>query len=82
MDSTENIRREMVAEINSNPNPREKLEAEYGKENVWNIAELQEQFKVKGFLAPYACVERRSDGATGTVMFQHSPRFYFHFQKD
>lgn len=79
-DPTENVRRKMVQEINSNPNDREKLEQEYGQ--VWDTQELTRDFNVKGFMAPFVVVERKSDGALGSMMFQHHPRYYFKFEKD
>jgi len=82
MDPTEEIRREMVAEINSNPSPREMLEREHGRGNVWDTQELGNEFEVMGFMAPFCVVKRKSDGQLGSVMFQHSPRFYFNFQAD
>lgn len=78
-DPTEGIRRIMVEEINSNPNEREALEAKYGKDNVWDTQELQRDFTVTGFMAPFCAVVRKSDGVRGAVMFQHAPRFYFDF---
>ena len=80
IDPTENIRREMVAEINAAPGSREALEAQYGK--VWNTFEMSEDFEVTGFLAPFVVVRRKSDGKKGSLTFQHSPRFYFSFQED
>lgn len=80
MDQTEQIRRDMVAEINAAPGSREALEQQYG--DVWDTKQLQELFQVQGFAAPLAVVKRREDGAVGTVMFQHSPRFYFNFELD
>jgi hypothetical protein len=77
MDPTENTRREIVAEINNNPSPREALEAEYGQ--VWDTTELQKDFEVLSFFAPACVVKRRSDGVRGTVTFQHSPRIYYGF---
>ena len=82
MDPTENIRREMVEQINSNPNPRAELEAKYGAGNVWNTTEFQETFSVEGFMAPFCVVTRKSDGVRGSVKFQHNPRFYFGFEID
>lgn len=66
-------------EINSEQAEREKLEAKYGQ--VWTTQELQQDFEVSGFLAPYVSVRRKSDKVKGTLMFQHSPRFYFQFEK-
>ena len=75
-DTTE-IRRELQSEINSNPGSREALEARYGV--VYDTSELQRDFTVIGFLAPYVSVIRESDGKRGTLTFQHSPRFYYDF---
>lgn len=77
MDETEGIRRELVAAINAEPGSRAALEAEYGQ--VWDTDELTREFEVLGFMAPYVVVYRRSDSQKGTMMFQHSPRFYFEF---
>ena len=76
-DSTESIRREMVNEINSDPGSRETLEKEYGQ--VWDTDELGRDFEVTGFMAPFVVVKRKANGVKGTLMFQHSPRFYFDF---
>ena len=76
-DPTEATRRQMVAEINSNPSPRQELEAKVGQ--VWDTSELQRDFEVKGFLAPFVCVVRKSDGVKGSLEFQHNPRLYYNF---
>jgi hypothetical protein len=78
-DPTENIRRALVAEINAEPGSREALTAEHGQ--VWDTAELQRDFEVRGFLAPFVSVRRKSDGAAGMLTFQHHPRFYFRFME-
>lgn len=77
-DPTEAIRRQRVAEINAEPGSRAALEAQYGQ--VWDTAELQQEFEVLGFMAPLIVVRRRSDGHKGSLEFQHSPRLYFNFQ--
>lgn len=77
-DPTENVRRELVAEINAAPGSREALEAQHGK--VWDTSELSAEFEVTGFLAPFVSARRKADGVKGSLMFQHSPRFYFGFQ--
>ena len=43
----------------------------------WDTAELQEDFEVLGFLAPFVVVRRKSDGVRGTLEFTHAPRLYF-----
>jgi len=80
MDETEAARRIMVAGINEFPGSREALTAEHGQ--VWDTTELSKDFEVTGFCAPFVVVKRKSDGAKGSLMFQHSPRFYFSFTKD
>jgi hypothetical protein len=78
-DNTEDIRRELVKNINSNPGSRETLEAEYGQ--VWDTQELGRDFEVEGFMAPFVIVKRKADGVKGSLEFQHSPRFYYNFKE-
>lgn len=79
-DPTESIRRHQVAAINAEPGTREYLEAKHGE--VLDTTELQQDFSVLGFMAPYVVVQRKSDGVRGSLMFQHSPRLYFGFQPE
>jgi hypothetical protein len=78
-DPTEGIRILLATEINSNPDDRQTLEMKYGQ--VWNTEELSREFNVVGFFAPFVMVERKVDGARGSLTFQHHPRFYFDFCK-
>lgn len=84
MDQTEDIRRVMVGVINTHVestdkvSERNRLEKKFGQ--VWNTTEIQEDFEVHGFMAPFVTVIRRKDGLKGSMMFQHSPRFYFGFE--
>jgi hypothetical protein len=78
IDPTENIRRQMLAEINAAPGSREYLEAKHGQ--VWDTSELSRDFEVLGFMAPLIVVIRKSDRQKGSMMFQHHPRFYFGFE--
>ena len=50
------------------------------KGQKWTPAELQVDFSVIGFSAPYVVVCRKSDGKTGTLEFTHNPRVYFAFE--
>jgi hypothetical protein len=77
-DSTERLRRARLAEIHTCPGDRAQLEARYGR--VWDTQELAHDFEVLGFLAPLVVVRRTSDGALGSLEFQHEPRFYFAFR--
>jgi hypothetical protein len=79
-DATENIRRGLVSEINADPTGRAALEKEYGQ--VWDTQQLSNDFEVTGFMAPFVVVKRKADGVVGSLMFQHSPRFYFSFTAD
>jgi len=78
-DPTEAIRRELVEKINANPGSRESLEALHGQ--VWSTDELSQDFEVLGFMAPMIAVCRKSDNMKGSLVFQHSPRFYFKFKE-
>ncbi len=55
------------------------LELEHGK--IWDTNELQKDFNVESFLAPYVVVVRKHDGVKGSLLFQHSPRFYWGFER-
>jgi len=79
MDKTEGIRKLMVEEINRVPMERRQLEMKYGQ--VWDTQQLSADFEVEGFMAPLVVVRRKSDNARGSMMFQHSPRYYFSFDQ-
>ena len=79
-DPTETTRRLMTKAINSVEGSREYLEAKHGQ--VWDTSELQEEFSVLGFAAPFCIVKRKSDNVRGSVMLQHSPRYYFEFSPE
>jgi hypothetical protein len=85
-DETEPIRRKRLVEINSTVEShdgepeRKRVEAQYGQ--VWDTAQLSEEFEVLGFMAPYVVVRRKSDGRKGSLEFQHHPRLYFNFVLD
>lgn len=59
---------------------RRRLESLHGQ--VWNTGELEREFEVIGFLSPYVVVRRRSDDVTGSMKFQHDPRFYWGFERE
>ena len=76
----EDVRRSMVAQINEAKASREALVALHGQ--VWDTVEMSDAFEVLGFMAPFVGVVRKSDGRTGSLMFQHYPRFYFQWRED
>ncbi len=78
MDQTEATRRELAQQLNSEPGTRETLEARYGQ--VWDTEQLQQDFDVIGFRAPFVIVRRKTDNIGGSLLFQHDPRFYFQFE--
>jgi hypothetical protein len=78
-DPTESARRAMIYDINTEPHDtREQMEARYGQ--VWDSAEVQRDFTVTAFLAPFVGVTRNSDGVEGLLEFTHEPRWYFNFK--
>ncbi len=79
-DPTETKRRALMAQINTRPAERAALERQHGQ--VWDAAELAKDFVVLGFAAPFAVVRRKADHQLGSLLFQHSPRYYFAFQED
>jgi len=46
---------------------------------TWDTTQLQADFAVLGFAAPYVVVRRKSDGQEGMLEFAHSPRIYWGF---
>ena len=78
IDETEDIRKQMLVEINAAPGSREYLQHKHGQ--VWDTSQLSEEFEVLGFMAPIVVARRKSDGVKGSQMFQHNPRFYFGFE--
>lgn len=85
-DQTENIRKEIITEVNSqitSENPeieRKRLAEKYGQ--VWNTAEVANDFEIEGFMAPFIIAKNKKTGKRGSLMFQHCPRFYFCWQED
>ena len=79
-DSTEPLRRVLTPLINAVEGSREDLESNHDK--VWDTTELQEDFTVHGFMAPFIMVTEKATGAKGILAFQHSPRFYFDFTRE
>lgn len=79
-DPTETIRRTMVQQINTAAGDGERLEAQHGQ--VWNTQQLQEDFDVLQFAAPLIVVRHKTTGQSGSMFFQHQPRFYWRFQPD
>jgi hypothetical protein len=60
---------------------REQVEGRVGG-RVWNTQELQEDFAVEAFAAPYVVVRSKATGKRGTLQFEHWPRWYYGFRED
>jgi len=45
----------------------------------WDTKELQQEFTVDSFMAPFVVVTRKVDGVKGSMEFTHNPRVYFNF---
>ena len=71
-DETEDIRREMQAQVNNG-----EIQPEG---QTWTTEQLTQDFQVHSFAAPFVLVTRKSDGVKGSLMFRHSPRVYFEFE--
>jgi hypothetical protein len=74
-DPTEATRRNMI----ESGQPQRDLDA---ATKTWTTEEMRAEFEVTHFLAPFCIVRRKSDGATGTLEFTHSPRVYFGWYED
>ena len=52
---------------------------------LWNTADMQAEFSVQAFLAPFVEVTRKSDGAHGSLQFTRAGdgvRYYFAWVPD
>ena len=77
----EAMQRARMAELNQVPaDGRAAAEALYGE--VWGPEDLRRDYEVLAYQAPWVVVRRKADGVTGSLEFQHHPRFYFNFRED
>lgn len=74
MDDIEEARQKIQSSINSGETAPEG--------QTWTTEEMQRDFEVMGFLAPFVVVRRRLDGQVGSLAFRHSPRIYFGWKSD
>lgn len=87
----ESQRSALQQEINENALDRAQLEAQVEIREggpVWDTEELQRDFAVDGFLAPFVFVTTKVPvgnhpvGTRGSLFFQHDPRFYWGFEAE
>jgi hypothetical protein len=76
-DPTEDARRVLQVESNAMTDSEVKDQGQ-----TWTTDELQRDFDVQGFAAPFVVVVRKSDGLRGSLQFRHHPRVYFNFEPD
>lgn len=79
-DGQEELRIALSKDMNMEGLERDALEKKWGQ--VWDTKQVQQVFKIHGFLAPFVSVTRLSDGVKGALTFQHLPRYYFAFQSE
>lgn len=75
-DTADEYRRMLV-----NLMPDELVARKDAGEQVWDTETMKAEFEVLGFMAPFVVVKRRSDGVRGSLMFTHSPRWYFGWEE-
>jgi len=80
MSNTEDVRRVMTASINAEALSVEEKDLceKYGQ--LWDTQQLQQDYTVHGFMAPFVKVTRKSDNVDGLMMFSHHPRWYHSFE--
>lgn len=76
-DPTEGARRALIPTM-----PAELAARVEAGEQIWDTQTMQADFEAIGFMAPFIVVRRRSDGVRGTLMFDHSPRWYFGWEPE
>lgn len=79
-DKTAAARMKMIAD-----GEPEKQLASVAHGRMWTKDELQADFEVQGFLAPFVIVKRKADNRVGSMMFANKPdgnRVYFNFEPD
>jgi hypothetical protein len=52
------------------------------EKTTWTTAELQKDFEVLSFGAPFVSVKNKETGEMGTLQFDDHPRIYSNFVKD
>lgn len=77
VDETEDLRRAEMAKTSA-----ALADALEHDEQTWDTDQMRRDFEVLGFAAPFVVVQRRSDGAKGSLQFKHSPRVYFGWVED
>jgi hypothetical protein len=80
IDETEPARRQLVQDINANPGSREFLENIHGQ--VWDTTQLQDDFLIERFMAPFVVGTKKDTDKRGSLMYQPTPRFYFSWTED
>jgi hypothetical protein len=80
-DVTEAARRLAQRIVNADQRTSEEIAADHDGV-TWTTDELQRDFEVLGFAAPFVVVRRRSDGMKGSLTFRHNPRIYYGWEPE
>lgn len=75
IDDTEQIRRALAPVINQ-------LTDDEIPTPHWTRDQMEAEFEVKGFMAPFVVVRQKSTGQLGSLEFRHLPRVYFGWEPD
>ena len=57
------------------PDVHQAIQEDEGK--CWTTDELQDEFEVLGFMAPFVVAIRRETKEKGSLLFVHAPRVYY-----
>lgn len=79
MSEAESTMREALVRTGAPSAVLAEVQAAGGK--TWTTTELQEDFSVTGFAAPFVVVRRKSDEKLGSLMFTSNPRVYFGWER-
>lgn len=60
------------------PDVHQAIQDDEGK--CWTTDELQEEFDVLGFQAPFVVATRRETNEKGSLLFVHAPRVYYRWK--
>lgn len=80
IDTTEQARRDEITRLQATEATRAEILKSYPR--IWETKDVQNDFHVLGFMAPFCVVRRKSDNVKGSLEFTHHPRFYFNFVED
>ena len=60
------------------PEVHQAIQEDEGK--CWTTDEVQDEFEILGFIAPFCAAIRRETKEKGALTFVHQPRLYYHWR--